>query len=568
MKRCAIYARYSSDLQSPASIDDQIHLCRAYADRFGWVVITTYQDAALSGFGVEHRPGYLQLVAAALATPARFDTVLVEDLSRLTRDTGELLRLYHRLRLKGVEIVGVSDGVASGQQGGKVHLTIKGLVNELYLDDLREKTHRGLAGQTTRGLSAGGRIFGYRTVPVETGRRGTKHTASARFEIDPTEADVVRRIFRDYAAGRSLQAIAFALNLESVPFPAQATARGPHRRGWAVSSVRVILRNEKYAGSWIWNKRRFIKDPDTGRRRSLARPQDDWMRQEHPELRIVDPKLWEAVRARLVFVEKTFGIGPGQPPRGGAHVAYSPYLLSGVLRCGRCGARMVAETTVRRKGAQVYRYGVYRCGFAKTKGPAVCTHRTGYRRERLEGVLVAKFREAMRPAMVEALARMTNARIAAVYEGHDVRAVHLAAEIRRLEGETGHLVRFLAAGGDSQAVRSDLRNREAALEGLRAEWETIKHAAALPLPEVHPAWVTAQLKRLDELMGRDPRRAKMEVLKHLDGDLEISPLLSIGGERRAEITGRAKSESLLSAQEAIRLQVVAGAGFEPATFGL
>jgi DNA invertase Pin-like site-specific DNA recombinase len=357
MKRCVIYARYSSDLQSPASIDDQIQPCRAYADRQGWVVVATHHDAALSGFGVEQRPGYQRLVAAAGATSPGFNTILVEDLSRLTRDTGELLRFYHRLRLKGIDIVGVSDGIASGQQGGKVHLTVKGLVNELYLDDLREKTHRGLAGSATRGLSAGGRIFGYRTVPVEAAHRGGKHTAPARFEIEPQEATIVRRIFRNYATGQSMQAIAFALNREGVHFPAQETQRGPHRRGWAVSAVRVILRNEKYSGVWVWNKRCFIKDPDTGRRRALPRPPEDWIRREHAERRIIDAALWEAVQERLAF-EKTYGVGPGQPPRGGAHVAYSSYLLSGVLRCGGCGARMVAQTTTRKKGTDVYRYGV------------------------------------------------------------------------------------------------------------------------------------------------------------------------------------------------------------------
>jgi len=62
----------------------------------------------------------------------------------------------------------------------------------------------------------------------------------------------------------------------------------------------------------------------------------------------------------------------------------------------------------------------------------------------------------------------------------------------------------------------------------------------------------------------------MEILKHLDGDLEILPLPSIVGERRAEMTGRTKIDSLLSDQEAIRLQVVAGLdlnqrplGYEP-----
>jgi len=99
-----------------------------------------------------------------------------------------------------------------------------------------DKTHRGLAGCVTRGLSAGGRIFGYRAVAVEAARRGTKHTAPARFEIHPEEAAIVQRIFRDYAAGHSMQAIAFALNREGVHFPAHETQRGPHRRGWAVST--------------------------------------------------------------------------------------------------------------------------------------------------------------------------------------------------------------------------------------------------------------------------------------------------------------------------------------------
>ena len=78
----------------------------------------------------------------------------------------------------------------------------------------------------------------------------------------------------------------------------------------------------------------------------------------------------------------------------------------------------------------------------------------------------------------------------------------------------------------------------------------------------------AKLERLDELLRRDPQRAKVEIQRHLDGDLVIVPRPSRIGKRRAEISGRAKSDSLLRDQEAVCLQVVAGAGFEPATFGL
>src|SRR5262249_25170331 len=177
------------------------------------------------------------------------------------------------LQLRRIEIVGVSDGIATGRQGAKVQLTVKGLVNELYLDDLREKTHRGLAGRVAHGMSAGGRIFGYRTVPVADDRGGGRtRTAPARFEIEPQEGTIVRRIFADYARGLSLAAIAHALNGEGVPFPAKDTKRGPARRGWAVSTIQVILHSEKYVGVWIWNKTRYVKDPDTRRRRPVARP--------------------------------------------------------------------------------------------------------------------------------------------------------------------------------------------------------------------------------------------------------------------------------------------------------
>ena len=220
---------------------------------------------------------------------------------------------------------------------------------------------------------------------------------------------------------------------------------------------------------------------------------------------------------------------------------------------------MVAQTTTRKKRTEVYRYGVYRCGFAKTKGRRSADNGTGYRQERLEGALLAKFREAMTAPMIDALASMVNAQLEAALRGHTARTAELRGEIERLEGQANHLVRFLVSGGDSPAVRAELRTIETALEGLRAEWATIEKASALPPPRVHPAWVMTRLERLDALLRRDPQRAKVEFLKHLDGDLVIVPRPSAAGDRRAEIRGRAKSDSLLRDQEAVCLQVVAGA---------
>ena len=105
--RCGVYTRFSSDSQHPASIDDQLLACRRYAAQQGWQVLGAheYVDEALSGVGVEHRPAYRRLLAA-LAGPPPFEVLLVDDLSRLSRDAAGL----------GVKLISVADGIETGHK--------------------------------------------------------------------------------------------------------------------------------------------------------------------------------------------------------------------------------------------------------------------------------------------------------------------------------------------------------------------------------------------------------------------------------------------------------------------
>jgi SAD/SRA domain len=126
-------------------------------------------------------------------------------------------------------------------------------------------------------------------------------------------------------------------------------------------------------------------------------------------------------------------------------------------------------------------------------------------------------------------------------------------------------IRFGTIFEDRQALSVALVHRptQAGISGSGAEG-----ADSIVVSGGYEDDVDAGDEHLDALLRRDPRRAKVEILKHLDGDLVIQPRPSSPGERRAEISGRAKGDSLLRDQEAVCLQVVAGAGFEPATFGL
>jgi hypothetical protein len=222
---------------------------------------------------------------------------------------------------------------------------------------------------------------------------------------------------------------------------------------------------------------------------------------------------------------------------------------------------MIAQTATRRKREHVYRYGWYRCGFAAHKGPAVCGHGIWYRQEPLDRALLGRFHAAMTPPLIDALTRAVNAQIETALRTRDQRADEIKAEMMRLQREAGHLVRFLkgrglcdrarGAGGAGGSPPSP-QDRAGGDPASGRRNATAPGPPDLDRGPAHPARRTAQ----DE-----PRAGREEVRKHLDGDLTLSPLPSGRGERRVEISGRVKSDSLLSAQEAVHLQLVAGGRF-------
>lgn len=143
--RCAAYARYSSDLQSPRSIEDQLRICREYAQSRGFTFLEehVYVDEALSGVGAD-RPGLGRLLDAALSSARPFDIILLDDSSRLARNTKDALTFFERLNFAGIRLIAVSQGIDSDNEQAHVLVTVHGMVDSLYVKELAKKTHRGL----------------------------------------------------------------------------------------------------------------------------------------------------------------------------------------------------------------------------------------------------------------------------------------------------------------------------------------------------------------------------------------------------------------------------------------
>jgi site-specific DNA recombinase len=255
--RCAIYARYSTDKQNPLSIDDQVRKCREYATQHRWSVLDShiYSDEAVSG-ATDDRRGLRRMLAAAASKERPFDAVLCDDTSRISRTLKDSFTIHDELRFAGVRLIFVSQGIDTDSEQAEVLLATHGIVDSLYIRELAKKTRRGVEGKALSGFHTGGRCFGYRNVPIEDASHVDQHgrptITGVRLEVHEEQAAIVRRIFEMYAGGNSLQWIAKQLNAEGVVSP--QPQKGRISQSWCPSSIRTILRNERYRGRVIWGK--------------------------------------------------------------------------------------------------------------------------------------------------------------------------------------------------------------------------------------------------------------------------------------------------------------------------
>ena len=456
--RTAAYARYSSDMQRDASLEDQARNIRSFCDRMGWEVPALYSDAAVSG-SRDDRPGYRRMLADA--GERRFDVLLVDDLSRLSRDKDDCGKAIKRLVFAGVRVIGVSDGVDTARKSHKADVGLRGLMSELYLDDLADKTHRGLTGRALAGASAGGLPYGYRV--TEVGQRA----------IEEAQAAVVRRIFADFVTGYTPREIAARLNAEGVR-PARASSwcmtaiYGDTRRGIG------ILANPIYAGRQVWNRSRWTKHPDTGHRIRKERPESEWIITEHPELAIVNRETWQAAQARLggarrqTTQKRRAGVagGPGRPAR---------HLLSGLIRCHTCGGPMVM--------VDYYRYG---CSTNKDRGEAVCANRLRVPKKHAEPALLDYVRENI---LTDAyFAVFERSALAAIRENApNLNEIH--ARLKAAETANANIMAALRAGIITPSTRAELVATERELaESTQALRDAKECQPAQLLPRAREIW--------------------------------------------------------------------------------
>ncbi len=470
--KVVIYARYSTVLQDKTSIAGQISNCEAQAAQMGADVVTHYQDAAQSG-NDDSRPQYQQMFADSEA--GLFDAIIVDETSRLTRSPGELPRLLALLEFRNQFLVDTK-GFDSRQETASLLASIYGGIDSLELRKIKERTHRGLRERAKAGFSAGGKTYRYETEAVDSDDPQSKK----RHIVIEHEAKIVREIFTRYAAGESSRKICDDLNARSIPSPGSTWNRTIRRsRGWMGSALvgtakqfTGILRRELYIGQVIWNRRRMKNVPGTSKRIAEMRPRTEWIIQEHPELRIIDDALWNRVQARLKQsrkkAHKNNKRSRGRP---------SKYLLSGLMKCGECGANFI----MRDKRA-------YACSSHSNGGRHLCDNGIRVKREIAEGAILENVK--IRLSSDSAISYITGQFKKALreIENQPDDSELLAGKLRTIEAKLAKLAEAIEAVG----VSKTLANRLTRLEQEKAETEQALNSVPAPvkfLPDVLPALI-------------------------------------------------------------------------------
>ena len=383
--RAALYLRLSRDdnngnLES-MSIANQRDYLLNYAEEKGWVVYDIYIDDGHSGTTFD-RPSFKRMIADIEV--GHINLVLTKDLSRLGRNyiqTGMYTDFY--FPQKGVRYVAVNDNVDTAYDENDI-APFKNILNEMYARDISRKVRASRSVSAKQGKFMGSKPpFGYNK------SNKNKH----QLVIDPPAAEIVRRLFREYAYGDSARQIAIRLNNDNVDTPAvyyfkQTRKRATHGEDqkWGSSTIMQLLKNQVYIGHMVQGKRQVASFKT--KKREFT-PEENWKIVENTHEPIIDLDIWNQVQQRI----ETTRIAPSNHTIK-VNSTNTVSLFSGLIRCADCGSAMAFSRRLYNGNERMS----YRCSRYSNNGKEQCsTHHIT--QEILEQVILSDIRHYAQAAV-------------------------------------------------------------------------------------------------------------------------------------------------------------------------
>lgn len=316
------YARYSTDRQTENSIEFQFDRIKQYCEFHRIPLVGYYKDEAQSGMHTENRNDLKALLADA--SQGKFDTVVIYDQSRLSRNVVDWFELREELYKHNITLISATQDLKPPYDPeGFLAEGVTAIMNHHFVLQTRQKTIAGQTNKAKKGLFLGGVApLGYDIVEQE-------------YVINPVEAQAVKLIFNMYAQGHSYGQIMEALKEKHLNI-------GKRGKPIGKTALHEILKNVRYIGTYFWNSQQVKRlGAWTG---GIPNPNAVYIANRIPA--IIDIDTWERVQKRMCDQKRNPSSGNRQ------------YLLTGILKCAKCGSAFVGHTSINKKG---YEYQYYAC---------------------------------------------------------------------------------------------------------------------------------------------------------------------------------------------------------------
>lgn len=337
------YARISVDEEldrDNVSIENQKSIIEDFVTtHFPNSTLTFFEDRDRSGYTFEQREGYQEMRRGLMSH--KYDILIVKDFSRFSRRNSRGLVELEDLRDAGVRIISIGDNIDFPNDDDWLKIQFQFLINEMPVTDTSKKVRSVVKRRQEEGRWLCAAPYGYIL---------NKQQA---FEVVPTEAEVIRTIFKLYLDGWGYKKIANYLTDNNVPTPRmsecerRAAAGEPVRRrakaAWAIVTVQGILDNDFYIGTLRQGK--FTRVKINGRDRKLDESEHRVFEHHHQE--IIDYRTFATVRS----------LRESRSTNNYRGVKVNDNVYSGLLVCGDCGSPMFAMS--RSDLAPAYTCGTY-----------------------------------------------------------------------------------------------------------------------------------------------------------------------------------------------------------------
>jgi site-specific DNA recombinase len=315
-----------------------------------------------------------------------------------------------------------------------------------------------------------------------------------------------------YADGNSLKSIAKKLNADGVSSPQPQLGR--ISRSWCPSSIRTILRNERYTGQVIWSRKHKVRDPKTGRRVFRSKEGEQPIHgASQPDLRIVPDKLWRAVEERRELVKRVYEDAGKRPGLLRSSAMRSPYLFSGLLKCALCGANL---QIIAGRGRN-HPHQTYGCPMNFHRGDSICSNRIRVKRDFLETKLLSGLQEKV---LREDVVNYTLDRFEQQLEKE---LLNIGGEMDRmkkrkeqLEIETARLADGLARGLYSVTVMAEISRREREISEISDRLLSSKPDSVRSRIKKLREVVLSRMRDLRQYLTGGAATARAWLTKHVD----------------------------------------------------